>query len=69
MTMMGEAPKRKFARDEDLKVGDMVRVLGWKRITAIHKYTGPLTDIVFAIADTVPGAGFSLCYGCETEVA
>ena len=37
MTMMGEAPKRKFARDEDLKVGDMVRVLGWKRITAIHK--------------------------------
>ena len=47
----------------------MVNVLGWKRIVAIRPYTGPLTDIIFAVADTVPGVGFSLQYGVETEVA
>jgi len=52
--------------DEDLQVGDMVYVLGWKRIVAIEPYRGPHTDICFAIAKTVPGTGFSLCYGTET---
>lgn len=58
-------------RDQDLKVGDMVRVIGGvARITKIRPYTGPLTDIVFAIAETVgtAGSGFSLCHGGYTDV-
>jgi hypothetical protein len=53
--------------NEDLRVGDMVNVLGWKRITRIVPYDGPLKDIIFAVADTVPGVGFSLERGGETE--
>ena len=58
-------------RNEDLRVGDMVYVLGWKRITAIRPYPkdGPLFDIIFALADTVPGVGFSLERDGETTVA
>jgi hypothetical protein len=52
--------------DEDIVVDDMVYVLGWKRITGIRPYTGPL-DCVFAIADTDTGVGFSLCYGATTS--
>ena len=55
-----------YVRDEDLRPGDMVHVLGWKRITAIHPYDGPLRDITFALADTVPGVGFSLERGGVT---
>lgn len=69
---MGEERNwRTFGREkpnEELKVGDMVYVLGWKRITAIRPYTGPLVDILFAIADTVPGCGFSLERNGTTEV-
>jgi hypothetical protein len=54
-------------RDEDLRVGDMVRGLVWGRIIAIEPYDGPLKDIIFAIAKMVPGGGFSLERGGYTE--
>jgi hypothetical protein len=54
--------------DEDLKVGDVVQVLGKKRITAIRPYQGPHRDIIFALADTDIGVGFSLEIGGYTEV-
>jgi len=54
--------------DEDLKVGDVVQVLGKKRITAIHPYDGPLKEIIFARADTDIGVGFSLEIGGYTDV-
>lgn len=53
-------------KDEELREGDMVYVFGWKRIVKIKPYDGPLKDIVFALADTVPGVGFSLCFGSYT---
>ena len=57
-------------RNEDLKVGDVALLwCGAWRITAIRPYHGPLKDIIFALADTVPGVGFSLEIGGETEVA
>lgn len=56
-------------KNEELRVGDVVDVLGWKRITAIHPYRGPLADIIFATADTTPGCGFSLERGGYTRVA
>jgi hypothetical protein len=52
--------------NETLQVGDMVQALGWKRITVIRPYRGPLTDIIFAIADTDTGVGFSLEKGGYT---
>ena len=52
-------------RNEDLQVGDMVHVMGWKRVIAIRPYTGPHA-FVFALADTVPGVGFSLERGGYT---
>lgn len=61
-------------RDEDLRVGDVVRLwCGTKRITAIEPYRGPLADVVFAIAEYTPGAsgalgGFSLQRGGYTDV-
>ena len=61
-------------RDEDLKVGDVIDLwCGAKRITAIEPYTGPLTDIIFAIATYTPGAtklygGISLERGGYTDV-
>jgi len=54
-------------RNEDLKVGDMVDVLGIKRVTAIRPYRGPHA-FIFALADTVPGVGFSLERGGYTDV-
>lgn len=52
--------------DEQLRVGDMVKIIGtWRRITAIRPYTGP-HDFVIGLADTVPGVGFSLCRGSTT---
>jgi hypothetical protein len=55
--------------DRDLRAGDLVDVLGWKRIVAIRPYTGPL-DFVIGLADTVPGVGFSLTdTGYTTRVA
>lgn len=65
---MANGTRFESRRDEDLKVGDVVRCLGIKRILAIRPYTGPLTDIVFAIADTDMGCGFSLCIGGYTDV-
>ncbi len=59
---------RQWIKNEDLGEGDVVDVLGWKRITAIRPYVGPLTHIIFAVADTVPGVGFSLERGGCTEV-
>lgn len=57
-----------YVRDEDLVVGDTVRVLGVRRVTAIRKYDGPHTGIgCFALADTEPGTGFSLWHGQTTE--
>ena len=49
-------------RNEDLRVGDIVEVIGtWARIIEIRPYTGPLVDIIFAIAMTTPrSASFSL---------
>lgn len=46
-------------RDADLRVGDMVDVLGWKRIVAIDPYTGPHAFVI-GVARTVPGGSFSL---------
>jgi hypothetical protein len=60
-------PRWTSVRNEDLLVGDLVDVLGTKRITAIRPYTGPLRDIIFALADTEPGCGFSLERGGYTE--
>jgi hypothetical protein len=60
--------KPQSTRNEDLKVGDIIDVLGIKRITAIRPYEGPLRDIIFALADTVPGVGFSLERGGMTLV-
>lgn len=62
-----QVPIWQRTRDEDLKVGDVVNVLGRKRITAIRPYAGPLVDIIFALADTDTGPGFSLERGGWTE--
>lgn len=51
--------------NEDLRVGDLVYVLGWKRIVAIRPYVGP-HDFIFGVVDTVPGVGFSLERGGTT---
>jgi hypothetical protein len=59
----------KTIRDEDLKVGDVVVILGGEvRVVAIEPYTGPLEE-VFAIARTAPKRDFSLVHGCETQVS
>ena len=58
-------------RNEDLKVGDVIRVVGgWKRIVAIRPYTGPLAGI-FAVAYWEPATrgGISLHVGGFSEVA
>lgn len=55
-------------RNEDLRVGDAVDVLGLKRIVAIRPYKGPLADIIFALVDTDIGCGFSLERGGYTRV-
>ena len=55
-------------RNEDLRPDDVVLALGRKRIVAIRPYKGPLTDIIFALADTDIGCGFSLEIGGYTEV-
>lgn len=60
-------PHMESVRDEELKPGDMVDCLGLTRILEIKPYTGPLTDIVFAIAHTDRGTGFSLCRGGWSE--
>jgi hypothetical protein len=60
-------------RNEDLRVGDIISAwFGRKTITAIRPYTGPLSDIMFAIADYEPGysgkpCGFSLERGGHTD--
>ena len=62
-------------RNEDLVPGDVVNVWGasqWHTIASIEPYTGPLTDIVFAIAKFRPGAShpaMSLERGGYCEVA
>lgn len=60
MSVVEEVP------DEELRVGDMVDVLGVKRIIAIRPYVGP-HDFIIGIADTVPGVGFSLERGGYTR--
>lgn len=62
----------KEKRDEDLVVGDVVRLwCGTKRITRIVPYRGPLAAIIFAVAAYEPGPtkGFSLERGGHTELA
>ena len=54
----------------ELCVGDVVRYLEpypWVRVTAIRSYDGPL-DCVEFLVDTVPGIGFSVCFGDDVEV-
>ena len=55
--------------DEDLRVGDTVRVLGVaRRILAIRPYEGKyVAEGCVGVADTEPGVGFSLWRGTETE--
>lgn len=53
-------------KNEALRPGDVVHVLGVKRITAIRPYRGPF-NFIFAIADTAPGVGFSLEKGGYTD--
>lgn len=53
--------------NEQLKPDDVVNVLGKKRITKIYPYKGPLVDIIFALADTDTGPGFSLERGGYTD--
>lgn len=45
--------------NEVIRAGDVVRVIGQScyTIDSIERYRGPLTDIVFAIANFRPGAG------------
>jgi hypothetical protein len=60
-----------WVSNEALRVGDVVRIYGsirW-RITAIRPYRGPLTDIIFGLADTDQGPGFSLERGGMSERA
>jgi hypothetical protein len=47
------------AKNEDLRTGDVVRVIGQSHYTIdrIEPYAGPLVDIVFAIATFRKGAG------------
>lgn len=57
-------------KNEDLVAGDTVRLWGGvRRITRIAPYTGPLRDIIFAIAETTGtvSSGFSLERGGYTE--
>ena len=68
MTARAYNMKRREVDHTELKVGDMVDVLGWKRIVAIRPYRGPHRSLgCFAIADTVPGVGFSLWSGQMVE--
>lgn len=70
-TLSTMSKKTEFKRAEDLQVGDCVRYLEphpWVMVTEIRPYKGPLADIVFAIAETRPGIGFSLCRGDMVEV-
>lgn len=56
-------------RNEDLKVGDAVKLwCGVKRITRIDPYRGPLSDIIFGLAEVDIGVGFSLEKGGYTDV-
>jgi hypothetical protein len=52
--------------DAALNVGDLVDVLGLKRITAIRPYHGPL-DCIVGLVDTDVGCGFSLERGGYTR--
>lgn len=57
--------------NEALRAGDVVQLwCGTKRITRICPYDGPLRDVVFALAEFVPGpcSGFSLERGGYTDV-
>lgn len=55
--------------DEDLREGDVVDVLGVKRILRIRAYEGPLKGIVLGLVDTAPGCGFSIVKGGRTRRA
>ena len=55
--------------DELIKAGDTIRLIGGLyRVVAIRPYSGPLSDIVCALADLDRGVGVSLCFGQQTEV-
>ena len=65
------APESRFIPAEELRAGDVVRYLAphpWVTVAEIRPYAGPL-DCVFALAETRPGCGFSLCRGDVVEVA
>ena len=65
------APESRFIPAEELRAGDVVRYLEphpWVSVTEIRPYAGPIA-CVFALAETRPGVGFSLCHGDMVEVA
>jgi hypothetical protein len=56
-------------RNEDLKVGDAVKLwYGVHRIILLDPYRGPLSHIIFAVAEVDIGGGFSLEKGGYTDV-
>lgn len=55
--------------NEDLRVGDMCKLwCGLVRIVGIRPYVGPLSGIIFALADFDRGVGMSLEIGGTTTV-
>lgn len=65
---MGGTVETEMAPDATIREGDVVYVLGWKRVARIEPYTGRLKGCI-GLVTTVPGAGFSLWDGMETERA
>ena len=62
--------KTKNVRNEDLKVGDFVVVIGHAaRVLEIKPYVGPHRDIIFATAECVPkSSSFSLEIGGYSDI-
>jgi hypothetical protein len=59
--------KFKMTPDAELKVGDVVRILGTeRRILRIEPYRGPLMTCIGLVTTDI-GPGFSLWQGTETE--
>lgn len=67
-TKSSRKPKRRRVRNEELRVGDVVDVLGPKLIQAIRPYEGAHSDIMLAVVTATPGIGFSLDRGGYTVV-
>lgn len=56
--------------NEELRAGDMVKLwCGVGRVMSVKPYTGPLTEIIFAIAECEPSKmSFSLERGGYTTI-